>query len=984
MPVVTRLKGKEALRDERIPLNKVSYSTFVKFSTQPVLFRVGYLNRDIIESSTGVSAIMGRAFHEGLQVFYGGSDEFIVSSKAEAIEYGLKAAVQYLEEYNDGFINYSKTVPTKTKAIEKVVAAFNWYILDSGTVWKPEQVLLCENKLEHTINVKWNRQQLNLPIPLNGRIDRVEMRDGKVIIFDPKMVYAFSNPDKIDGQKMIQAVQYYLLVYAELGVEPYSVIFEETKYTKNADGSDQIKRYEIVIKDNPLFFDFYFRLYEDLTDALLGKMVYVPNIHALYDGDVAMIAYIHRLDQPEELAKQMKKHKVDNVTDLLKRKIAKAGYHKKLMEKLEAQFEEIKSIDYNKMQNHEKIQTKLLEHGMSVHHHSTIEGNTVDLYQYEPSLGVKMSRLTTYVADIEQVLGVSGVRVLAPVPNTSFIGFEVPRETRTYPVLPRSKGAFIIQVGQDVQGNPVTFDIRKAPHVLVGGTTGCLAKGTPVLMADMTTKPVEEVVSGDIVLSYDSYKDVSLPNEVGEVIRTSLNPKPMIELTYDKETITTTYDHPFFNGDSFHPLYQLIWGELETSQRVQLELLCKQYGQTFDHTMVRGLLSCSNETSPRRSRVSENSNEWEDGKNAQNSGGELAKEPSKSSCSQSHRRSEGQQHGGELGVVYSQIQCLDSDKERDNKKTDIREERVIGKQERRLVHEKLLSNEHGKSDGHRKGEALCNSAEEISKGGKENYKKTRKWGSIKIKTATPYYAVCMRQAPYTYHIGERGNFITHNSGKSFFITSLITQLFKQPIKEVQAILIDPKGVELDSWEKDKHVIDYVTTPERTVSILQYLVEQMEERYAWLKKHGVKQNSDLADPMPYIFVVIDEYADLVGSKKKVVVGTKEVKKMYKDGMQTDTVNDYETCGVVIAELVQKLAQKARAAGIHIVLATQRPSVAIINGDIKSNFNTKIAFLVAKEIDSRIIIDERGAEKLKGEGDALFSDARGITRVQTYKL
>lgn len=696
LPQVVALKPKQVVVDERLPLQKYSYSTLVKFSSNPVLFKVQVINGEVLDSTTNVSAIMGRALHHALQVYYGGSDEYIVTNEAEGIELGLKAGVEYLEQYNDGFVSYSKTVPDKKKAIECFVNGFNFYINDPDTRYNLSEIIGTEVKLEHAINVSYRNEQLALPVRLNGVVDKITDSDGKLRVVDYKLVRSFSDPDKLDGQKMIQAIQYYLLAYAEYGREPYSIIFEEIKHTKNQKkGEAQVKRYEMVYSDNTLMFDFYFRLYEDVTLALQGQMVYVPNVHALFDGDLALIAYIHRLDQTDEVAKQMKKHKVSNVTDLLKRKIQKASLNKKVLERIEAQFAELKTINYDTMQNHEKIQTKLLEHGISLHHHSTINGCTVDLYQYAPSIGVKMKSLAQYVPDIEQVLGQSGVRILAPIPNTNFIGFEIPAQNRTYPELPkRGGGEFVVQVGKDVQGATVAFDIRKAPHVLVAGTTG--------------------------------------------------------------------------------------------------------------------------------------------------------------------------------------------------------------------------------------------------------------------------------------------------SGKSVFLNSLITQLHKLPAKKAQTILIDPKEVELAQFADDKHVQSYSTTPEGIVHTLQGVTEEMTQRYAYLKKHGVKQNSDLAEPMPYLFIVIDEYADLALSDKKVTVGTKKVSKMYKDGEQTMVVDEVKKAGEVIAEQVQRLVQKARACGIHLVIATQRPSVKVINGDIKANLGTKVVFRVAKEVDSRIVLDEGGAEKLQGNGDALFSDASGITRVQAFNV
>jgi DNA segregation ATPase FtsK/SpoIIIE-like protein len=308
-------------------------------------------------------------------------------------------------------------------------------------------------------------------VPLKGYIDRVERENGKLKIFDYKTCYSFSNPEKIDGAKIIQAVEYYLLCYAKYGEEPYSVTFQEAKYTKNADGGKQVREYEIVFADNELYFDFYFRFYEDMTRALNGEMVYVPNVHAMFDNEIGIIAYIHRLDISEETAKLMKKHKVQNISELLKRQIQSAGNMRKLMKTIEASFVEAKNIDYSKMENHDKIRTKLMEHGMIIDFHSVLEGSTVDLYQFIPSMGLKMKRLRSYVEDIEQVLGISGVRVLAPIPNSTMVGFEVPRRERTFPSVPAGDG-FDIAIGQTIMGGARRFDFRTAPHIMVAGSSG--------------------------------------------------------------------------------------------------------------------------------------------------------------------------------------------------------------------------------------------------------------------------------------------------------------------------------------------------------------------------------------------------------------------------------------------------------------------------------------------------------------------------------
>jgi DNA segregation ATPase FtsK/SpoIIIE-like protein len=463
------------------------------------------------------------------------------------------------------------------------------------------------------------------------------------------------------------------MVYAEYGEAPHSIIYEEIKTTKNRDGSAQIKEYEIVYADNEQFFDFYFRLYDDMTRAINGEMVFVPNIHTIFDNEVAIVAYIHRLDVTEEAARLMKSLRVETITDLLKSKIQTAGSMRQLLKTAEKKFTSAKSLNYNQMQTQEKIATKLMEHGMLIQFDSKVEGCAVDLYRFNPSIGLKMSKLLSYVADIEQVVGVSGVRVLAPIPNTSLIGFEVPRAVRTFPeVIPPQdqENPFNLAIGVDIMGDPYYFDITKAPHMLIAGATG--------------------------------------------------------------------------------------------------------------------------------------------------------------------------------------------------------------------------------------------------------------------------------------------------SGKSVFLNSVISQLAQ--IENLDLHLFDPKLVELSRFAKEKNTVQYYSAVEDIYLALEGLVEEMNERYITLSKAGAR-NIQEAGGMRYKVVVIDEFGDLtVGNKSEGKLNfSKEISKN-----------------------ILLLAQKARACGIHLIIATQRPSVDIITGSIKANFPTKVAFRTAKEIDSRVLLDAPGAEKLLGKGDMLFSSDEGEIRLQGFLI
>lgn len=203
---------------------------------------------------------------------------------------------------------------------------------------------------------------------------------------------------------------------------------------------------------------------------------------------------------------------------------------------------------------------------------------------------------------------------------------------------------------------------------------------------------------------------------------------------------------------------------------------------------------------------------------------------------------------------------------------------------------------------------------------------------------------------------------TTGSGKSVCVNSIITSiLLRATPDDVQFVLIDPKKLELSAYNelRNHHVThrpdlsEYVVTrPDEAVKVLRSCLVEMERRYDLLAERGARQlaeynemvSGDLAEderPLPYIVVVIDELADLM------VTAQREVE-----------------------EPIARLAQLARAVGIHLVVATQRPSVDVITGVIKANFPARIAFRVAMKVDSRTILDTNGAEMLLGQGDMLF--------------
>lgn len=200
----------------------------------------------------------------------------------------------------------------------------------------------------------------------------------------------------------------------------------------------------------------------------------------------------------------------------------------------------------------------------------------------------------------------------------------------------------------------------------------------------------------------------------------------------------------------------------------------------------------------------------------------------------------------------------------------------------------------------------------------------------------------LNKMPHLLIAGQTG------SGKSVMINTLLTSLlYRNSPADMRLILVDPKQVEMAPYEDVPHLLTpIITEPEKTISALKWAVNEMERRYSLLAEQKLRDiktfnSKNKEEAMPYIVIVVDELADLM------MVAARDVE-----------------------ALIVRIAQKARAVGIHLVLATQRPSVDVITGLIKANVPARIAFTVAAQVDSRTILDQVGAEKLLGQGDMLM--------------
>ena len=220
----------------------------------------------------------------------------------------------------------------------------------------------------------------------------------------------------------------------------------------------------------------------------------------------------------------------------------------------------------------------------------------------------------------------------------------------------------------------------------------------------------------------------------------------------------------------------------------------------------------------------------------------------------------------------------------------------------------------------------------------------------------------LRKAPHLMIAGTTG------SGKSVFLHTVITSmLYKSTPKDLKFIMIDPKMLELSVYEDLPHLLHpVVKNPKEAVAALKWAVREMEVRYKLLSEEGARDiqtynkkieayadTEDAPAPLPYLVIIIDELADLM------MIAPSDIK-----------------------ESITRLSQMARAAGIHLIVATQRPSADVVAGLIKANFPARVSFLVSSKIDSRIILDAHGAEQLLGKGDMLFLEpgTSNLIRVQ----
>ena len=317
--------------------------------------------------------------------------------------------------------------------------------------------------------------------------------------------------------------------------------------------------------------------------------------------------------------------------------------------------------------------------------------------------------------------------------------------------------------------NLIVMASQKIPVLLVG-MAGCFAKGTEVLTAN-GYKPIEDITEGEVVASFDNEQIVY--NKVAQAARIDDQPKPMIQFRYGNETIRATYDHPFFDGERYYPLYQLAWRDMETSQRVQLKLLCEQYGQTFDYKTSRGVSYRDSKTWERQGWAFTNGDEQKNRQGTQSGGSDVDTQSREQASSEPQELKPCRQQNNEPRVGNSPREHKTRLPERKSKRVvsqgsrknaEVRQRRATSNTEM-VGHSYCFGGEKRLESKTPIVRAIAGDVPAHSKNHAQKYTtEARHLQDVVVLEAEPYYALSIENV-HTY-IVSRENLPVHNTGKT--------------------------------------------------------------------------------------------------------------------------------------------------------------------------------------------------------------------------
>lgn len=443
----------------QMPVNRLSYSTLTQLCRNPIIFKLKSI-LGVYSGKRGVAGMIGGAAHEALKFYYGGNEDYPVpidrdEARAECIEFGLK----FLEQYDDRDIRFGKT-GTREKMIQGYVQAMQLYFAEEPEYHK---VLICEKKLESEMKTKSGDA---LPLPGVAIPDLVvENEDESVDIIDTKFVTSFTPYEDEDGEpnedaiKIIQAKMLDHCLLGSRGIQARQVIFREVKRSKNMAGGNQIQDY-IIPLDHEAYDIAFYNFYRDCVKFISNpNVIYLPNFCDPYDGKEAWLMYTQGM-LSADMSDVEVMHRVKDVAFTSKKFISS----------------NLDRIENANLAPEEKIKVRLREFGVLVEPVETMVGASVIQYRFKVSAGTRMAMFSKHKADIARAIEAKGeIRILAPIPGTSFVGIEVSAEYRRIIYLTKKDlvpNTLTIPIGVDVNGVAYKVLLNHMPHLLIAGTTG--------------------------------------------------------------------------------------------------------------------------------------------------------------------------------------------------------------------------------------------------------------------------------------------------------------------------------------------------------------------------------------------------------------------------------------------------------------------------------------------------------------------------------
>lgn len=492
---------KEATSEKTIqlPVDKMHYSMLTQLLRNPLIFKLKYI-LGVYDGKVGMSGMIGRAAHEALKVYYGGSPDIPTpEDRVEARALGIDTGLQYLNDYSDIYINYGKA-GSREKMLAGYAKAMQFYFAE-----EPEynDIQMIEEKLQGEIKTVDGDI---LPLPAVGIPDIVDKRkDGNLEIIDCKFVKSFTKYENDDGEphedyiKIVQAQFLWHLMRASKNITADRVVFREIKVTQNKAGDDgkvppQIRDYVIPCNHEPYRIIFY-NLYRDAVKFISNpNAIYLPNLSDPFDGEQAGMLYAQGL-LSSDMSDVEVMHKVKDVAFISKKFVASR----------------LERVENSHLASEEKIKLRLAEFGIPVEPVDTKVGASVTQYQFKVSAGIRMTSILKHKADIARAIEAKGeIRILAPIPGTSLVGVEVGNETRTSAIL--GKEHFIndtlsIPLGITVQGEVVRVPLDEMPHLLIAGATG---SGKSILIHTILTALTKQMKPENMQLILIDPKRVEL------------------------------------------------------------------------------------------------------------------------------------------------------------------------------------------------------------------------------------------------------------------------------------------------------------------------------------------------------------------------------------------------------------------------------------------------------------------------------------------